>query len=371
MADQASRQSISRQSIIELDVLRVIGISLVLYSHSTQYLGWSPRISWFIQHPGAVGLGIFFCLSGFLMQRSRQKQNTNFDRLSFLKKRFIRILPLYWLAIFVFVVQFHYLTIFHGVSFSPILPTVLTHASATQLFFVPKVAEIMTLWYIGALIPYYLLFSWTAKFRFKTYLVLNLLVLAIAFALKLMLDASPFTFVDSRIILHYPTFLLGVLVAHLDANLSWVKAKSGWMAIIFGLAAIAYVPVVGRDNINLGNSLKLARNSILYYGYCLVWALFIIMLVFWLTRRFGMNNSLIAPITGLSQNSYAIYLFHRPIYGLLYGGLFSVNLGSTAIRTLLFPVATLVLLLASHYITIFDINVLKPRANKLMRKLLT
>lgn len=357
----------SKSSIFELDLLRVIGISLVLYSHSKNYLGWSPRFSWFIQHPGTVGLGIFFCLSGFLMQRSREKQGANFDSLSFLKRRFIRILPLYWIAIIVFVIEFHYFGIFHNLSFAPIIPTIVTHFSASQLFFVPKVSEIMTLWYIGALIPYYVLFSWTSRFRFKTYLNLNLLLLAIAFAFKLMLEASSITLVDSRILLHYPTFLLGVFVAHVDANLIWVKAKSGWMTLIFGLAAIAYIPIVGRDNINLWNSLRLAKNSILYYGYCVIWSLFIITLVCWLIKQCRVNKSLISPTTSLSQKSYAIYLFHRPIYGVIYGLLISLDLDSIPIRTLLFPIATLVLIIASHYITIFDINVLKPKANQIVR----
>lgn len=358
-----------KRSIFELDLLRVIGISLVLYSHSTNYLGWSPRLSWFIQHPGTVGLGIFFCLSGFLMQRSREKQGVHFNALSFLKRRVIRILPLYWLAILVFVIEFHYIGLFHPVSFPPIVATVLTHFSATQLFFVPQVSEIMTLWYIGALIPYYFLFTWTAKFRFKTYLGLNLLLLAIAFALKLMLQVSPITLVDSRILWHYPTFLLGVSVAHFDGNLIWVKAKSGWMTLMFGLAAIAYVPVVGRNYINQGNSLKLAKHSIFHYGYCLIWALFIIALIFWLIQRWSENSPQIPLITDLSQKSYAIYLFHRPIYALIYGLLLSLNLDSTTIRTVMFPIATLLLLLASHYITRFDINVLKPKATQVMNKL--
>ncbi|WP_159785949.1 acyltransferase family protein [Sodalinema gerasimenkoae] len=361
MADPASKPT-----IFELNLLRVIGIGLILYSHSTPYLGWSPRFDWFIQHPGTVGLGIFFCLSGFLMQRSHVNQGSDFQWFGFIKKRLIRILPLYWLAIIIFVVQFHYFDIFHDLNFKPLLATTLAHLLALQLFFIPKVSEMITLWYIGALIPYYLLFSWTCKFNFRKFIGINGVLWLSAILLKLVIQSSSINLGDVRILLHYPTFLLGVTVATFDPHLVWVKAKSTWLSIFLGLAAIAYIPMVGRENINLGSSVRLSWDSFLHYGYCLVWSLLIIAFVFRITGAFSKTVTGEKPINYLSKISYSVYLFHRPIYGLIYGVVIAFGFDSTPTRTLLFPIATLALLVVSDVLTRLDVNVIKPYATQFL-----
>ncbi|NMG60015.1 hypothetical protein E1H12_16180, partial [Geitlerinema sp. P-1104] len=212
--------------------------------------------------------------------------------------------------------------------------------------------------------PYYLLFTWTRQFKFRTFISINCTLLLIGIMLKLVVQSSPINLGDVRILLHYPTFLLGVCVGTFDPDLVWVKAQSTWLSIFLGLAAIAYIPVVGRENINLGSSIHLGWNSFLHYGYCLTVSLLIIAFVFRISASCNTSVTAKKTINYLSKTSYAVYLFHRPIYGLIYGVMITFGFDSTPTRTLLFPIATLVLLIVSDVLTRLDVNVIKPYATQ-------
>ncbi len=351
----------SKNKFFELELLRVTGIFLIFYSHSTPYLGWDARYSDFIKDPGAVGLGIFFVLSGFLLQRSRSIQGDDFNSVSFLKKRLTRIFPLYWLTLVVFVVYFRHFDVLLSPQFEPVAPTFLVHFLGLHLFFRPLTSEIFTLWYIGALVPYYFLFGFTAKFKFSKYLVLNLMILISLFILKLALQRWGIKLIDVRLFLHYPTFLIGTVIAYLDRELLWVKNKALVFTVVLGAAAISYVPLIGNDQIKLGNKIRLSMKSMAYYGYSVTWTFFIISLIFVIAPLFFKFPGI---IRFLSQNSYAMYLFHRPIYGIFYGLVVSFISESTYLRTLLFPVATLVVIGLSYYLTRLDSQVLSKNFTK-------
>lgn len=351
----------SKNKFFELEVLRVAAIFLVFYDHSTPYLGWNPHASSFIKEPGVIGLGMFFALSGFLLQRSRSLQGNDFNWVSFLKKRLTRIFPLYWIALVIFIIRFQFLSVENPSHFEPLLPTFLTHFLGVHLFFRPLTAEIFTLWYIGSLVPYYVLFSITTKFNFRKYLSLNLMVLVSFFMLKLVLQSGGIDLIDVRLFLHYPTFLIGTVAAYLDQELVGLKNKSWFLTLILGVAAIFYIPIIGGHNINIGDKITLSWKTMAYYGYSLTWTLFLISLIFVIAPFVSKSSGI---IQFLSQNSYAMYLFHRPIYGTVYGLLLSFVSTSTHLRTLLFPVVTLMVIGLSYYLTRLDSEVLNKKFTK-------
>lgn len=357
-----------KNKFFELELLRVTAIFLVFYDHSTPYLGWDARYDSFIKEPGAVGLGMFFALSGFLLQRSRSLQGDNFNGVSFLKKRLTRIFPLYWIALVIFIIQFQYFDILINLKFEPLIPNFLTHFWGLQLFFVPLTAEVFTLWYIGALFPYYVLFSLTTKLKFNKYLSINLIVLFSVLILKLALQINGIDIMDERLFLHYPTFLMGTVVAYLDQELVFLKNKSFVLTFVLGSAAILYGPIIGDEHINLGKLTRLSWTSMAYYGYSLTWTLFVISLIFLIAPLISKKSRIIGF---LSENSYAMYLFHRPIYGIFYGLVITFISTSIYLRTLLFPVATLVVIGLSYYLTRLDSQVLNKKINKLVDRLFT
>lgn len=87
-----------------LDGLRAIAVLFVITSHTVlwPYLGIeNPRIMSLMN--GHIGVSIFFALSGFLITSLliKEKESTGgVDLIAFIKRRAIRIFPLYYLAIF-------------------------------------------------------------------------------------------------------------------------------------------------------------------------------------------------------------------------------------------------------------------------------
>ncbi len=78
-----------------IQYMRAIAALLVVVAHAvwkgSQYS--SSPMSWF--NVGGIGVDLFFVISGFIMCHVTYKREVSF--LSFMKARFIRILPLYWL----------------------------------------------------------------------------------------------------------------------------------------------------------------------------------------------------------------------------------------------------------------------------------
>ncbi|MFO8040702.1 MAG: acyltransferase [Sodalinema sp.] len=357
----------SQQKLLELDLLRVLAIALVLYCHSTAYLGWSAHVNELMKYPGPIGVGLFLCLSGFLCQRSQNKKKSKRTRWEVFRKRLIRIFPLYWLALFTFIVIFHVLSIFHNLDFSPLPATTVAHFFGLQLFLRSRyISHIPTLWYIGALVTYYGFFILMSRFKFKNFLILNVLFFALVILLKIVLKHQSIHLVENRIIMNYPLFLAGVIAGRFDSNLLYLKRHAMKFTLGLGIVAFLLFRVIDSESITRPHNFLIGWVDLRFYSYIFLWALFFINLGI-LVTPFMLKFS--QPIEYLSKISYAVYLFHRPVYALIYGLLLGINLGSTTIRTLIFPIATLLVLLASHYITRFDIKVLKPKATQVMSKL--
>lgn len=90
-----------------LDLARSIAISLVVFSHSLWISNHYPSIiSWLMQLSGTIGVEIFFVISGFLIGKIvykliHKEEFSLQDIFTFLKRRWFRTLPNYYLALFI------------------------------------------------------------------------------------------------------------------------------------------------------------------------------------------------------------------------------------------------------------------------------
>jgi len=99
-----SHSKLSVSQIKALDSVRGIAILLVLWDHSLGISQLNDRILRFFL-PGHFGVDIFFVLSGFLITRILLAGKANGDSISlFLARRFLRIFPIYYLLLALFVV---------------------------------------------------------------------------------------------------------------------------------------------------------------------------------------------------------------------------------------------------------------------------
>lgn len=89
----------NQQQYLGIQALRFVAAFFVLIAHTT--FGVSERIDpdYFTWHNGAMGVYMFFIISGFVMMVSSQKLMGQVNGWKiFLKRRLIRIVPMYWLV---------------------------------------------------------------------------------------------------------------------------------------------------------------------------------------------------------------------------------------------------------------------------------
>lgn len=91
----------SSKSIIGIQYLRGIASLMVVFFHTRSYFGVVP--DW--TRIGSRGVDIFFVISGFIMVYATRRHDKDISTLRtcgrFLGKRFIRVVPLYWLALLI------------------------------------------------------------------------------------------------------------------------------------------------------------------------------------------------------------------------------------------------------------------------------
>jgi peptidoglycan/LPS O-acetylase OafA/YrhL len=99
--------SISTSSKIEtLQVIRGLASIAVMLAHGSSMIDEKLDYQFLNKLPilGAAGVDFFFVLSGFIIYYTSSSGKYNIS--SFLKKRFIRIYPIYWLVTLILIIQF-------------------------------------------------------------------------------------------------------------------------------------------------------------------------------------------------------------------------------------------------------------------------
>jgi peptidoglycan/LPS O-acetylase OafA/YrhL len=215
---------VTNQKLPEIDILRILSILIVVllihiplsYAYNF-YLDLDQFGVFLVNNVGIyVSMGSFVFVSGFELYLNPNNRNFNSGKklLTFLKKRLIRIFPLYWIAIILFLFFVGYLDI------DPLY--LLFHFLGMQIIVAPYFGPpMLTLWFIGIIVIYYLI-----------YIVLNSLG-----SIKLIIPASFgilfffvflngfFGLVESRFFIYYFMFIAGIVVAHIYTSPPYNRVK--------------------------------------------------------------------------------------------------------------------------------------------------
>jgi len=309
--------------IQEFDLLRALAIIMLMFHHSQAYgftlfgfplEGLTPYFE-------AILLGIFIFISGYFAQRSFQKENKG--SVSFFFSRMLRIYPPYLLAVFL------YVTIL-GITLKR--NDLIVYLSGTHFIFAPNYAKpVITIWYIGAIILFYLVFGiLLSNLRTtKPLVIVSALVFAAAFALHLWTGL-----LDERFFKYFIVFLAGILFARLDYFSNWLSGD----AVLIKTA----IAVLG----TITFSLVLAFSSVSPF-YILGVVFFIIS---WIVLLFSLATKIraqgLVKLAGLiSYASYFAYLIHRPLWEWLVG-VFSIDVWRNQVFFKLFPASIIVFILS-------------------------
>lgn len=206
--------NLSREKLPEIDILRIISILIiVLMIHIPNNYAYNFFIelddyTGFLFHTLGVyvAIGSFTFISGFglYLQSNNRNINTSDKLNTFLKKRFLRIFPLYWIALIIFLIIFDYTEMNINYLFA--------HFLGLQIILAPIYSSpIWTLWFIGLIVIYYLIFIILSYLGSLKKIIPGSLVILIFF---LILHFS-LGLVEYRFFVFYPPFIISIIAANI------------------------------------------------------------------------------------------------------------------------------------------------------------
>ena len=227
-------------------------------------------------------LGTFVFVAGYFVGLKKItfcKQSV----MQFYKKRLLRIYPLYLIAIGLF-------TFFH-------LSDIVTAIKAAFVMSMLIKPAPPTLWFITMLMLFYIV-SPLIMVASKTIKMCKL-ILYFSICMSCLLAYHYLTkLLDLRLLMYFPSFVLGVFVAGKNINIFQKKHLIFILAIISIFISFLKTPY---------NTLNLSLNTpmVILCSY----------LLFLAAKNFVVaSNRIYKSIIFLSYSSYCMYLFHRPIY---------------------------------------------------------
>lgn len=194
-----------RDSLMGIAILWIV----ILHSELNFGNGFLGYVFLFLKQTGYLGVDIFFFISGFgLMTGWYKKKNPSI--LFFYKRRFLRIMPIFW---FFLIVNLILLALFGSVWD---LNTLIINLTGFGFFFTGYH------WFISAILLCYLIFPFFAKYfqQNKTKLRLLILIISSCLIFALILSVSELLFVNTFnkfliIILRLPAFFIGSAIGYL------------------------------------------------------------------------------------------------------------------------------------------------------------
>jgi peptidoglycan/LPS O-acetylase OafA/YrhL len=193
----------------EIDILKATAILLIVFSHLDNYVSCYELIRLVDGYAALIGLSIFFFVSGFLLSQTDSLIKSIKDIKKFYIKKFIRIYPLYWVALASLIIIFGLWKINPGhvspYNFS--LENLLLHFFGLQGIF--PYNDIQSMWFVGVIILFYLLYPiivYLSKNLFETFVV-SLIILIILVILHVFLGL-----IAEDALTYYPLFISGIFI---------------------------------------------------------------------------------------------------------------------------------------------------------------
>lgn len=326
--------SAATKRLPEFEFMRALSIVLLLIHHSGFYRLEIPGVSLQGLSPylEAFLLGCFFFISGYFMEISLQKSGGNF--FGFIRSRLIKIYPPYLIAfaLYVFVLGYGFKTKFD----------IAVWLAGTQFIFSPSfVKPLLTLWYVGAILLFYVLFLalWKVAPKIKFFIAASIAVFILAFILHRVTQL-----LDARFFKYYFVFLTGLLLA--KPKVPEIALSSQWMLLKSALA------LLGMWLFTLALHAEADPVSLFYLTASYLFIVSTVTLLFSVISKF----SIATPwrwVTGISYGSYFIYLFHRPFWKILENA-FAIQGLQNQILFRLIPASLVVLVVCYFLQRVYD-----------------
>jgi peptidoglycan/LPS O-acetylase OafA/YrhL len=287
-----------------LDGLRAVSVVIVLLSHVRQQWNSVAHTEELFRHVnGAIGVTVFFVLSGFLITLLALREEATTGALNlgaFYIRRAFRLFPVYYLVLGVYVVL---VLVLHAdprrAAFIHALPFYLGYMQEVPHYFSGQSAPFEISWSLGIEEKFYLVWPIVAFVGLRTFgvrVAVAIVVLLAGYLLPARLLATPGTV---TMVGDYSSILLGCTAALLTFESSTEHTVAAlarrWVPIVaLALAALSggELPVIALATCLLLPSLVVGEGAV--------------------ARTLSM-----APLVWLGRRSYAIYLTHQLALGVV------------------------------------------------------
>ena len=347
-----------QEKLPEIDILRIISIMIVVLmihipnNYAYNYLAELSGHTGLLTHTLGiyVAMGSLTFISGFgLFLHSKNRNINSGERLiTFLKRRFLRIFPLYWVALILFIIIYDYSSknIFY----------LLSHVVGLQIIFAPNYSSpIWTLWFIGVIVINYLIFIILSYLgSLKKIIPASLIILCTFFILN-----SSFGLVEYRFFVYYLPFIGGIIAGSIYTSPHNKEIKeilnnqhSSVIPIIIACCMITiwtvypYLTEYYYSTLSstygtiylfqiIGQEISITEffDAIILVNMIILFFISFVLSLFYLVfRALSLildQNKLFDVVSIIAYSTYGVYLFHRPfleIYNNIMGEIFHINM---------------------------------------------
>jgi peptidoglycan/LPS O-acetylase OafA/YrhL len=306
----------------ELDSLRGVAILLVVYFHAFFWMNWRPegaagmsramRLLSLSALPGWAGVDLFFVLSGFLITGilidSRARPAGLFFK-TFYMRRALRILPLYYLVLFVVGAA---LLAYNEVSPSFLLYSVVYCSNIALMQGLRAEFPLVVIWSLAIEEQFYLVWPAVVKFLSARALLVILLVLCVGVPVIRALSFVHWGYVDKGLYFgtwfRFDSFAWGGLLALFVR--SRLFTRKSFFILCAGLLGAAVVLGGAGARYGIATRTQLTGAALQFTLLSLVFAGCLGLLLLAGTSRYAWLVD-IRPLRFFGRISYCLYLIHQ------------------------------------------------------------
>lgn len=290
----------------EVDILKATAILLIVFGHIDNNVSNYDLVRSLGYYNGIIGLSIFFFISGFLLSQTDSAINSIIDFKRFYIKKFIRIYPLYWVALASLIIIFGLLQINPGhvdpYNFS--LDNLLLHFFGLQGIF--PYNSIQSMWFVGVIVLFYLLYPiiiYLSKNLFDTFVVSScifILLVILHFFLGL---------ININGLLYYPVFITGIFINQIAYSSKKIVDENFLKKILYlNIILISGIFLVLIVSEFYQSNLPFLKPQLLLVGamipFCVIYLIFSHLFI-------KIRGKIMALISLIAFATYAIYLFQH------------------------------------------------------------
>lgn len=301
--------------LISIQYLRALAILLVVHCHAIDIqmkFGVSHQQNfYYLQNIGAIGVDIFFVISGFIIAYITQRAAGFGDAFKFIKKRFVRINPPYYLVSLFVLVTF---LVNHRHFLKPLVKTltILPVFDFGEFFWVPF---LFLGWTLSFEWLFYIIYAVLIALSVKNKNIILVAILGFLTLLGLLISSNiiQVVFITNPIIWE---FCFGVLIAYLVKNFS-LKISYGRAFLLTGIALIALNIVYGYGEISEAAYIlqgKYGWERVLLWGFPSAFVVYGALIIEKSRGVFKYQNKTLVLI---GDASFSIYLTHYIIFAVL------------------------------------------------------